>query len=74
MLPRQTQYPLSNQVGIDAVAQSDSGQRYAWLEALLNDLGFEGFGIRGSLAHGNPDDKGDGVHVLENIALIAGIG
>jgi|TARA_A100001518_G_C1216934_1_gene59970 hypothetical protein len=27
-------------------------------------LGFEGFGIRGALAHGDPCDKGDGVHVF----------
>jgi hypothetical protein len=27
-------------------------------------LTFKRFGIRGSLAHGNPDGKGDGVHVF----------
>lgn len=57
-------YPLSNQVGIDAVAQGNAGHRYARLQAFLDDLGFEEFGIRGSLAHGNPDDEGDGVHVF----------
>jgi hypothetical protein len=30
----------------------------------MDDLGFKGLGIRGSLAHGNPDDKGDSVHVF----------
>lgn len=57
-------YPLSNQVGVDAVAQGYAGHRDAWLQAFLDDLGFKGFGISGSLAHGNPDDKGGGVHVF----------
>ena len=57
-------YPLANQVGIDAVAQCNAGHRHAGLQAFLDYLGFEGFGIRRSLAHGNPDDKGDGVHVF----------
>jgi hypothetical protein len=30
----------------------------------LDDLSFKGFGARSSLTHGNPDDKGDGVHVF----------
>jgi len=50
--------------GIDAVAQGNAGHRHAGLQAFMDDLGFEGFGIRRSLAHGNPDDKGDGVHVF----------
>jgi hypothetical protein len=31
---------------------------------ILDDLGFKGFGIRVSLAHGNPDDRGDSVHIF----------
>ena len=31
------------------------------LQAFLHDLGFEGLGVRASLAHGNPDDKSDRV-------------
>ncbi|MDI3275927.1 hypothetical protein, partial [Pseudomonas sp. AL03] len=57
-------YPLSNQIGIDAMAQGYAGYRNARLQAFLNDLGFNGFGIRGSLAHENPDDRGNGVHVF----------
>ncbi|WP_444547572.1 hypothetical protein [Pseudomonas syringae] len=57
-------YPLSNQIGIDAMAQGYAGYRNAWLQAFLNDLGFNGFGIRSSFAHENPDDKGNGVHVF----------
>ena len=33
------------------------------LEALLNNLGFEGFRVRASLAHGNPDVKGNRVRL-----------
>jgi ribosomal protein S18 acetylase RimI-like enzyme len=29
----------------------------------LNDLGFERFGIRATLAHGNPSDNGDSVRL-----------
>lgn len=44
------------------------------LQALLYDLGFEGFGIRGALAHGDLCDKGNGARSLlvDTIALIAG--
>jgi hypothetical protein len=35
----------------------------AVLQAFLNNLGFEWFGIRASLAHGNPDVKGYRVHL-----------
>lgn len=56
-------YPLPNQIGIDAVAQGNAGHRHAGLQAFLDYLGLEGFWVRGSLAHGNPDGKGDGVHV-----------
>jgi len=45
-------------VGIDAVADGDTGNGCARLQAFLNDLGFEWFRIRASLAHGNPGDKG----------------
>jgi hypothetical protein len=34
------------------------------LQAFLDNLGFKGFGIRGSLAHGNPENKDDVVHVF----------
>lgn len=34
--------PLSNQIGIDAMAQGYAGSRNAWLQAFLNDLGFNG--------------------------------
>ncbi|MEB0124009.1 hypothetical protein QN391_25500, partial [Pseudomonas sp. CCI1.2] len=59
-----SRYPLSDQVGIDAMAQSHAGYRNARLQAFLNDLGFKGVGVRGSLAHGDPDDKDDSVHVF----------
>ncbi|KRP44402.1 hypothetical protein TU75_21715, partial [Pseudomonas poae] len=34
-----------------------------WLQAFLHDLGLEGFGVRASLAHENPGDKGDRVRL-----------
>lgn len=34
------------------------------MQAFLNDLGFKRFGIRASLAHCDPDDKDDGVHLF----------
>jgi len=46
------------------MAQSYAGHGHARLHAFLDDLGFERFGIRSSLAHGNPEDKGGGVHVF----------
>ena len=46
------------------MAQSYAGHGHARLQAFLDDLGFERFGIRSSLAYGNPKDKGDGVHVF----------
>ena len=46
------------------MAQGYPGHGHARLQAFLDDLGFEKFGIRSSLAHGNPEDKGDGVHVF----------
>lgn len=45
------------------MAQGYADHRHARLNAFLDDPGFKGFGIRGSLARGNPDDKCDGVHV-----------
>ena len=45
-------------VGIDAVADGNAGDGRAGLQALLNNLGLEWFGVRASLAHGNPGDKG----------------
>ncbi|WP_238758909.1 hypothetical protein, partial [Pseudomonas putida] len=40
-----------------------------------NDLGFERFRIRASLAHGNPGDEGDRVRLkyADTIALNAGV-
>ena len=59
-----SRYPLSNQVGVDTVATGNAGHRHARLQAFLDDLGFKGFGVRSSLAHGNPEDKEDVVHVF----------
>ncbi|MGE8190901.1 hypothetical protein, partial [Pseudomonas sp. NPDC086278] len=33
------------------------------MQAFLDDLGFERFGVRAALAHGNPGDKGDRVRL-----------
>ena len=62
-------------VGIDAVADGDTGNGCARLQAFLNDLGFEWFRIRASLAHGNPGDKGYRVRLkyADTIALNAGV-
>jgi hypothetical protein len=46
------------------MAQSYAGHGHARLQAFLDDLGFERCEIRSSLAHGNPEDKGDGVQVF----------
>ena len=46
------------------MAQGYAGHGHARLQAFLDDLGFKGFGVRSSLTHGNPDNKGDGVHVF----------
>jgi len=53
--------PLADHVGVDAMADGDAGNSGPRLQALLNNLGLEGFWIRASLAHGNPGDKGDRV-------------
>lgn len=37
--------PFVDEVCVEAMAERDAGNRSAWLGALLNDLGFEGFGI-----------------------------
>ena len=50
--------PLANDVGVDAVADGHAGYARTGLQALLNNLGLEWFGVRASLAHGNPGDKG----------------
>ena len=47
-------YPFAHDIGIDAVAQGNTGYRCARLQAFLNNLCFEGFWIRVSLAHGDP--------------------
>jgi hypothetical protein len=50
-----SRYSLSSQVGIDTVTQGYTCHRHARLQALLDDLGVEGFGKRSFLAHGNHD-------------------
>lgn len=66
--------PLADDVGVDAMADGDAGHRGAWLQAFLHDLGLEGFGVRASLAHENPGDKGDRVRLkyADTIALNSG--
>jgi len=41
------------------MAYRDAGDGSTWLQAYLNNLGFERFGIKASLAHKNPDVMGD---------------
>ena len=55
--------PLADHIGVDAVMDGYAGNRGPRLQAFLDDLGFERFGVRASLAHGNPGDKGDRVRV-----------
>ena len=40
------------------MAYGHAGDGRTRLQTLLNNLGFEWFGVRASLAHGNPGDKG----------------
>jgi len=61
--PYVNQGDIANDVGVDAVADGDTGNASARLQAFPNDLGLEWFGIRASLAHGNPGDKGDRVRL-----------
>ena len=57
-------YPFAHDIGIDAVAQGNTGYRRARLQAFLNNLCFEGFWIRVSLAHGDPLTRAkNGVHL-----------
>ena len=57
-------YPFAHDIGIDAVAQGNTGYRCARLQAFLNNLCFEGFWIRVSLAHGDPLTRvKNGVHL-----------
>ena len=57
-------YPFAHDIGIDAVAQGNTGYRCARLQAFLNNLSFEGFWIRVSLAHGDPLTRAkNGVHL-----------
>ena len=56
--------PFAHDIGIDAVAQGNTGYRRARLQAFLNNLCFEGFWIRVSLAHGDPLTRAkNGVHL-----------
>jgi len=52
-----------------------AGNRRSGLQTFLDDLGFEWFGVRASLAHESPSDKGDGVRLkyADTIALNAGV-
>lgn len=50
--------PLANDVGVDSVGNGNAGNGRTGLQAFLNNLGFERFEVRASLAHGNPDVKG----------------
>ena len=45
------------------MADGNTGHGCARLQASLNDLGLEQFGIRASFAHGNPGDKGERVRL-----------
>ena len=57
-------YPFAHDIGIDAVAQGNTRYRCARLQAFLNNLSFEGFWIRVSLAHGDPLTRAkNGVHL-----------
>lgn len=45
-------------------AQRNAGHRCVWLQAFLDDLRFEGLGLRGSLAHGDPlVEAKNGIHL-----------
>ena len=67
--------PFADDVGIDAVVDGNSGDRRSRFQAFLDDLGFERFGIRASLAHGNPNVKDDRVRLkyADTIALKPGV-
>lgn len=56
-------HPFRYDVGIDAGVDGGTGNGCARLQAFLNDLGFERFRIRASLAPGNPGNKGDRVRL-----------
>jgi len=49
---------LASDVGVDAVGDRNAGDGRAGLQVFLNNLGFERFGVRATLAHGNPGIKG----------------
>ncbi len=53
----------ADHVGVDAVMDGYAGNCRSGLQAFLDDLGFEWFGIRASLAHGHPGDKGNRVRL-----------
>lgn len=50
-----------------------AGNRRSRLQAFLDDLGFEWFGVRASLAHGNSGDKGDHVRLTLKCTLCPGL-
>lgn len=45
------------------MSDSNAGNGGPGLKAFLDDLSFERFGVRASLANGNPGDKGDRVRL-----------
>lgn len=47
-------YPLANQIGVDTVPQGHAGNGHVRVQTFLNNLGLEGFGVRGALTHGVP--------------------
>src|ERR1700712_724361 len=51
--------PSTNHIGVDAVAHRNSGHGNTGLLALLDDLGLERFRVGLTLAHGDPDGKGN---------------
>ena len=65
----------TNHVGVDAVIDGYAGNRRFRLQAFLDDLGFERFGVRATLAHGNPGDKSNRVRLkyADTIILNTGV-
>lgn len=56
-------YPPANNIGVDTMPHRNSRHGNTGLFALLDDLGFEGFRVGLTLAHGDPDVKGNCVRL-----------
>lgn len=56
-------HTVADNIGIDVVADGNTGNGCARLQAFLNGLGFERFRIKVSLVHGNPGLEGDRVRL-----------